>query len=153
MSRATLLPLQTLLLFLAADGALAEAAAEVQPESVTLRVEVTGFGHKGEVGCGLYQQAEGFPTDPSAAVQTLWQDASGEQVTCVFSDLQAGTYAVTASNDTNGNRIVDTNLFGMPKEAWGVSGDVRPRLRAPRFDEARFQTPLSGELVVKVRVQ
>lgn len=131
----------------------AESTDSTPPGAVSIRVEVAGFGAGGEVGCGLYRQAAGFPTDPAAALRTLWQPASGERVICEFKDLPAGSCAVTASHDTNGNRIVDTNLFGMPKEAWGVSGGVRPRLRAPRFDEARIETPASGELRLEVRVQ
>lgn len=142
-----------LLPLLAGTGAAADTSASPASGTVTLRVEVSGFAAGGEIGCGLYQHADGFPTDARAALQTLWQAASGEQVTCVFAGLDPGEYAVTASHDTNGNRIVDTNMFGMPREAWGVSGGVRPRFRAPRFDEAQFQTPASGEQVIQVRVQ
>ncbi len=141
------------LALLYASTGVADSTDSYPSGPVSLRVEVTGFGAGGEVGCGLYRQAAGFPTDPAAALRTLWQPARGDRVTCEFKDLPPGSYAVTASHDTNGNRIVDTNLFGMPKEAWGVSGGVRPRLRAPRFDEARIETPSSGELRLEVRVQ
>lgn len=131
----------------------APAGAQDAGGSVTLRVEVSGFPEGGEVGCGVYGGPTGFPTDAAAALQTQWQPARGERVVCEFSGLTPGAYAVTASHDTNGNRKVDTNVLGMPTEAWGVSGGVRPRFRAPRFEEARLTTPASGELTVEVRVQ
>ncbi len=36
-------------------------------------------------------------------------------------------------------RSTDTPFPGIPREAWGVSNDVRPTLRPPRFDEAVFE--------------
>ena len=44
----------------------------------------------------------------------------------------------------NGNKKVDTNFVGMPTEAWGVSNNIRPLMRAPRWQEAQF-TINSGE--------
>lgn len=138
----------------AATGVSAASSEEEGPAGpVTLRVEVTGYEEGGEVGCGVYGGPTGFPTDAAAALQTVWQPARGERVVCEFAGLQPGVYAVTASHDTNGNRKVDTNFLGMPTEAWGVSGGVRPRFRAPRFEEARLTTPASGELRIEVRVQ
>ena len=134
-------------------AALGVSAQPSEDGSVTLRVEVSGFEEGGEVGCGVYGGPAGFPTEAAAALQTQWQPARGERVVCEFAGLRPGVYAVTASHDTNGNRRVDTNFLGMPTEAWGVSGGVRPRFRAPRFEEARLTTPASGELTVEVRVQ
>ena len=39
----------------------------------------------------------------------------------------------------------------MPKEAWGVSNNVRPRLRAPRFDVAVLEVG-TGETLVEIQV-
>jgi len=50
------------------------------------------------------------------------------------------------------NRSFDKNWFGIPREPWGVSNSVRPRLRAPRFDEAMLELG-AGENVVEIRVQ
>lgn len=137
----------------AALGVSAQSSEDGSAGSVSLRVEVSGFEEGGEVGCGVYGGPAGFPTEAAAALQTQWQPARGERVVCEFAGLRPGVYAVTASHDTNGNRRVDTNFLGMPTEAWGVSGGVRPRFRAPRFEEARLTTPASGELTVEVRVQ
>ena len=56
-----------------------------------------------------------------------------------MADVPTGTYAVAVSHDLNGNRQTDTNLIGLPIEAWGVSNSFRPLMRAPHFDEAAFQ--------------
>lgn len=134
----------------------ASASAQSRPEaagSSTLSVSVSLVGSRtaGEVGCALFAGGKGFPLDASLAT-TIWQPAQSA-LTCRFEGLAAGDYAVAVSHDLNGNRRTDRNLVGIPKEAWGVSNNVRPRLRAPRFDEAlvRLTAGAATELTVEVR--
>lgn len=106
----------------------------------------------GQVGCSLFADATGFPMD-SARAQQQWLPAQADGVTCRFGSLAPGRYALSVGHDLNGNRRVDTNLFGMPTEQWGVSNNARPALRAPRFDEAVFAVPADGgELVLRIEV-
>ena len=102
-------------------------------------VDVAGVrSDRGEVGCALFGSEADFPMDPRSA-RMDWQPARQAGTTCRFTGLAPGSYALAVSHDLNGNRRADTNLFGMPTEDWGVSNDVRPTLRAPRFGEAVFQ--------------
>lgn len=104
--------------------------------AATLEVSVTGLRSTGgEVGCALYPGAAGFPMEPARAVET-WRPAVAGSVVCVFEALEPGRYAVAVSHDLNGNRRTDANFLGMPTEDWGVSNNVRPTLRAPRFEES-----------------
>ena len=69
-----------------------------------------------------------------------------------FDQLEPGSYAITVYHDKNDNRRFDKNRLGIPREAWGVSNNVRPRLRAPRFDEAMLVlTSAAGEIRVEIR--
>lgn len=103
-----------------------------------LTVAVSGLkNEKGEVGCALFRSSEGFPMDNRKAV-AQWQKAKPGLLECKFENVEAGSYAVAVSLDLNGNRKTDKNFVGMPTEDWGVSNNVRPKLRAPRFDEAMF---------------
>lgn len=101
-------------------------------------VNITGASSDtGSIGCGLFSSKEGFPMDlTNATLQTHVPD-NGAAV-CVFKNLTAGNYAVGSVHDVNNNGKTDTNFLGIPKEAWGVSNNVRPRLRAPTFGEAQF---------------
>ncbi len=106
--------------------------------SAELVVKVAGVSQPlGQIGCSLFATPNGFPMDTSTA-RSQWQPADAKGVTCRFSDLSAGKYAVSVGHDLNGNQKVDTNFIGMPTEQWGVSNNVRPSLRAPRYDEAVF---------------
>lgn len=123
--------------------------------AATLRVEVavpSASNSSGKVGCALYASADGFPMDATKARAQLWQP-SAAKLECVFADLPAGDYAVALSHDLNDNQVVDSNWLGMPKEAWGVSRNARPSLRAPRFEEAAVQVPAEGEVVISVEVR
>jgi uncharacterized protein (DUF2141 family) len=91
----------------------------------------------GFVGCALFaaEAAQQFPLDPSRAV-TRRAPATPGRMRCEFAGLAAGSYAVSAAHDRNGNGKTDRNLVGIPTEPWAVSNNVRPTLRAPRFAES-----------------
>jgi uncharacterized protein (DUF2141 family) len=113
-----------------------------------LEVRISGLAEPlGQVGCALYAAATGFPMDNTTA-RVLWLPASAKALVCRFAALPEGSYAVSVGHDLNGNKRIDTNLIGLPTEQWGVSNNVRPRLRAPRFDEALFKLAAGPEEVV-----
>jgi uncharacterized protein (DUF2141 family) len=139
-SRSWLRPHRGLIAGLLAAAAGACGAAE-------LLVRVSGLGEPlGEVRCSLFAGASGFPMDNSTArVVALAADLKG--VTCRFTDVPEGSYAVAIGHDLNGNKRVDTNFVGMPTEQWGVSNNARPTLRAPRFEEAVFKVAADAKEV------
>jgi uncharacterized protein (DUF2141 family) len=118
-----------------------------------LEVRVSGLSAPlGRVGCSLFAEAKGFPMDTSGA-RVQWHDADAKGITCRFTGLPEGSYALAVVHDRNGNQRVDTNFVGLPTEPWGVSKNLRPTLRAPSFEEASFR--LGGDtpaLVLDVRV-
>jgi uncharacterized protein (DUF2141 family) len=119
--------------------------------SAEIRVSVThAKSDTGQIGCGLYSSAEGFPMNNSFATQ-LWRTPLEGNASCHFRDLPAGTYALACVHDKNMNGKTDTNFLGIPKERWGVSNDVRPRLRAPKWEEAQFE--LSQEQVLSLAIE
>lgn len=105
----------------------------------------------GQIGCSLFKSPSGFPMDSSAARQ-IWLPANRDGVVCTFSDVPEGRYAVSIAHDLNGNKKVDTNFLGIPTEAWGVSGNARPTLRAPKWDEAVFEVAKDNVVALDIRV-
>lgn len=119
--------------------ALALVAIYATPAFATdVTVTVTGIAAPfGQIGCGLHSTAETFPMGHSGVPMQWVQPADG-RAECRFSNVAPGTYAIAVAHDVNGNRTTDTTLIGLPTEQWGVSRNVRPALRAPRFAEAAF---------------
>ncbi len=113
-------------------------------QSEELSVKVTGIKkNKGEIACALFKTPEGFPMDLSKP-QLIWLAADSTEIICKFTELSPGDYSLSVAHDENGNKKVDTNFVGMPTEAWGVSNNIRPLMRAPRWQEAQF-TVSSGQ--------
>lgn len=119
---------------------------------VDVVVRVSGIAaSQGEVGCALFGAGPSFPMDAGAARQ-VWVPAEASGVLCRFVDVPEGRWAVSVSHDLNGNHKVDTNLFGLPTEAWGVSNNVRPMLRPPRFEESAFNVASGQAVELSIRV-
>ncbi|MGD1885467.1 MAG: DUF2141 domain-containing protein [Paracoccaceae bacterium] len=138
------------LLLLAAAALMGLPSSHAFADSI--RVNVSGVtGSAGQIGCGLHNSGASFPTG-HGGITTVWVVPTGTSAVCLFEDVAPGTYAVAVAHDLNGNRKTDTNLLGMPTEAWGVSGNIRPRLRAPRFDEAGFRVD-DAPVTVNVEVK
>ena len=55
-----------------------------------------------------------------------------------FVSVPAGTYAVAAFHDANGDGKLNT-MMGMPTEGFAFSRNPKMRPRAPRFNEASFE--------------
>ena len=53
-------------------------------------------------------------------------------------EIPAGTYAVGYYVDVNENEKLDTNFFGIPKEEYGFSNNVRGKFGPPTFESASF---------------
>jgi uncharacterized protein (DUF2141 family) len=56
----------------------------------------------------------------------------------VVTDVPHGTYAVRLYHDENDNGELDTNLVGVPQEAFGFSNDARGSMGPPDFQNAAF---------------
>jgi uncharacterized protein (DUF2141 family) len=119
---------------------LATAGFCLTAQAADINVTVTNIqSTEGFVGCALFPPtaAETFPLDLSKATPQRAQSTDGVW-RCTFPNLPAGTYAVSAAHDANGNGKPDKNFVGIPTEPWAVSNNVRPTLRPPKFAEAAF---------------
>ncbi|NBC22521.1 MAG: DUF2141 domain-containing protein [Gammaproteobacteria bacterium] len=69
--------------------------------------------------------------------------ASSASVELTTSALPDGHYAVRVMHDANGNGELDSNMVGIPTEAWGFSNDASGSFGPPSWDDAHFE--LGGE--------
>lgn len=102
-------------------------------------ITVSGIASaSGSIRCALYGDDDGFPQKDGGVVDTIDLPAVEGLLTCIFRDVAPGRYAVSVVHDENGNGKLDTNFMGFAKEPWGVTNNVRPDRRQPRFTEAVF---------------
>ena len=116
----------------------------------TLTVRVTGARNStGKIWVTVFQDAQGFPDDPSKAVrqQSVDIDPNTMNAQVTFKDLPQGTFAVSVFHDENGNGKMDKNFVGMPKEGYGASNNPKKKKRAPTFEEAKFSLNSSEQAI------
>lgn len=66
-------------------------------------------------------------------------------------DVPAGTYAIAAYHDVNGNQKVDkVPIVGLPMEPYGFSNDARGQFGPPSFGKSAFE--VNGDTLVEFDV-
>ena len=135
--------------------ALAMADQQTAPPAAgtyTLTVTVDNVNQEGgNIGVLVFSSTRGWPEDRFAALKDVVVPAHPGTVTVTIPNLPAGDYAVAIAHDVNMNHKVDRNMFGVPKEQWGMSNNPHATLKAPPFSAARFS--LTGDKEIRVRLQ
>jgi uncharacterized protein (DUF2141 family) len=108
--------------------------------TASLRVQVKGVrSDSGVVRVLLFDGPEGYPTEPGKALRTRASPISKGEVVVVFEGLGAGTYALFAFHDEDGNGKLRSNFIGMPKEGVGASNNAKGRAGPPSFKAASVE--------------
>ena len=66
--------------------------------------------------------------------------------------LSYGEYAVTLFVDLDGNKKLNKNFLGIPKEQYGFSNNVMGRMSPPTFDQAKFAIAGPTTQNIKLRI-
>ena len=116
---------------------IAVSAATAQPAG-KLSINVSGLRNdNGVVRCGLYASAGTF-RQPGAEVKGVVARPAGQQATCVFSGVPAGTYAVAVFHAEQNETQIQTGVFGKPKQGYGFSRNPSSTFGPPSFEAASF---------------
>jgi uncharacterized protein (DUF2141 family) len=117
-----------------------------------LAVSVGGLrSDMGAVRCGLYADPNGFP-QPGRELRGAVARINGQQATCVFTNLSAGTYAVAAFHAEQNETRMEYGMFGKPKQGYGFSGNPSSSFGPPSFSAAAFDYR-GGSQTVQVTLQ
>ena len=115
------------------------ALAQIVPGTIRVYVHGVRNGY-GDVKCALFTSGDGFPMDPSKAIQRTSGQIQNGQAVCNFIKVLPGDdYAVAVFHDENGNGVLDTNFLGIPKEGVGASNDPSSTFGPPKYEEAKFK--------------
>lgn len=115
----------------------------------TLEVRVEGIqNRKGEIGVALFNSPKGYPTHLQHAYVPNWVALQGgeQTVDVVFEGVPFGEYAISAIHDENGNRALEADPFGFPKEGVGFSNDQKVIMSAPSFSASKFSVSQPGSM-------
>lgn len=101
----------------------------------TVEVRVEGVTAKGAVKVAVCDK-ERFLKQCAYSASA---PAQAGATTVLVKDIPAGTWAVLAYQDENGNGELDRNFIGIPKEPYGFSRDARSKFGPPGFEDAAIE--------------
>ncbi len=120
--------------------------------SAQITVEISKLrGNSGTMFLALYNSADSF-LDEKQALRTEMAPVTATTFSYTFQDLPPGDYALAVFQDCNGNKELDTGMFGIPKEPYGFSNDAKGNFGPPSYKDARFtvaQGPSTIQLTLR----
>ncbi len=116
----------------------------------SITIKITGINElKGVIRVGLFNNEFDFPKAGNEyRIEDV--DVNSNEVVCTFNNLPEGNYAIALYQDINDDRNCNLNLLGIPKEPYGFSNNVKPFLRSPSFDDAKFSLDENYELIISL---
>jgi len=106
----------------------------------SLEVVVRGFlPSKGQIAYLLFNQREGFPRDASKSLGGQYiETPATDTLTVHFQNLPFAEYAVSVYQDLNGNKSLDKNIVGIPREPVGASMNPKAYFGPPPYKRCTF---------------
>ena len=106
----------------------------------SLKIQVSGIRQqKGEIMLALFDKSDGFPFETSNVYKLMRGIPERGVINFVVDPLPRGKYAVALFHDSNGDGKLNVNIFGIPKEGYGVSNNAYNTFSSPRYADASFE--------------
>ena len=123
----------------------AQSATNVTAEGTTITVTVPVSSADGTIIAALYDVNTFMKVAPLQGVESKIENGVA---TLTFTNVASGSYGITLFHDKNGNKIMDFEANGMPKEMYGVSNNIMS-YGPPQWNDAKFEVasePISMEI-------
>ena len=115
------------------------------PQKTNLKVDIQNVrSPKGAVYIALYHSAKDFPMGKPIDGKKI--SVAGLSAQATFS-VEPGDYAIAVYHDENGNGQMDKRVFGIPKEPYGFSNNVKPIMSMPKFSDCKFSVGNGGRVI------
>lgn len=122
-------------------------AQAVKQQGTEITVTVPVKTNNGEVIVALFDEATFMKAAP---IQGSSSKIENGKATVTFQNIMPGEYGITLFHDTNGNKQMDFEASGMPKENYGVSNNVMS-FGPPQWKDAKFtvkEAPIELEIIM-----
>ena len=117
-----------------ATPSLTAEQTEVASDGTSITVTVPVHSDKGSVFISLHTE--------DTFMRKGYLDLEGQiidgKAVVTFENIPAGTYGILLFHDTNGNKKMDFELNGMPKEMYGISNNIMS-FGPPMWSDAKFE--------------
>lgn len=124
-----------------------KARPQEQTTDLTISIKGLKVAKQAKLFVALHKaNSQGFPRESNAFAKRVAAVSANEELIC-FSNIPSGVYAVSVFEDSNGNDKIDLNPLGAPKEPFGVSNNIKTKLRPPSFKESSFLVTSPGKQI------
>ena len=125
-------------------------------EEANLKINILNLDKAGTLYLSICKDVIGFKNtvenesqEESCITSTREIDLQNLEISSM---LPNGEYAISLFVDFNGNKKIDKNFFGIPREQYGFSNNVMGRMSAPTFDQAKFMVTGPTTQNIKLRI-
>ena len=101
---------------------------------------------------GVYGTANKFP-DPKDQMKVYTFKPHGKELTAEIKNLKFGTYALAIYQDVNSSGKIDKNIIGIPTEGYAFSNNYKPTVKAPCFNDCKFDYTATNNSVAMKMIQ
>jgi uncharacterized protein (DUF2141 family) len=110
---------------------------------IKLDINITGTrNNKGNIMLQLFNEKE-------EVIVREMNIIKHNECTISIKNLKPGKYAIRYYHDENLNCIMETNIFGKPKEGYGFSNNVIGKTGPPQFEKWLFDIKQDTIIVLK----
>ncbi|WP_313112620.1 DUF2141 domain-containing protein [Aequorivita sediminis] len=112
-----------------------------QPQTDTFTLTITVDNIKevnGTIEIGLFNNGDRF-LEKGQAYKSISIAVNNSTETITVKNIPKGTYAISLFQDLNDDKICNQNFFGIPKEPYAFSNNIKPKFSAPTFEDCQFQ--------------
>jgi uncharacterized protein (DUF2141 family) len=104
---------------------------------------------KGEIKIGVFNNESNFLKE-GASIKNYTVKVDKNTAVLTITDLPKGEYAISMYHDENMDKKMNTNFIGIPKESYGFSNNIRPRMSAPKYKDCKFSFSENTTLNIKL---
>lgn len=107
---------------------------------------------EGQVLIAVYNKKEQYTDNPFKTYKLSKASQKNNVLSLTVKDLPVGKYVFTLLDDANNNNKMDYNWFGIPKEGYGFSKNLKPSLTgAPKYEDCIID--IQSKTTIKMSMQ
>jgi uncharacterized protein (DUF2141 family) len=110
----------------------------IEAHSQTFNLKISNVKSTAILRIAFYKKENKFPDEGKFSFAKEVKPTKTGDTTLSWTDIPVGEYALAIYQDLNGNKKLDTNIVGYPKEPFGFSQNIKPKFSAPTFDECKI---------------
>jgi uncharacterized protein (DUF2141 family) len=123
-------------------------STNAQEETFNLTVNISGLNSdNGNLMVGMYNKKELFL---KKQYKGIIGEIKNKKSVVIFKNIPKGEYAVSFVHDENGNKKMDTNFMGIPKEDYGCSNNATGFIGPPKYEDAKFKLTENKTIDIKI---